>query len=136
MLLYCARYMGTHQAANIGHCLISGRSSQVKGRRLDTDSGPRTRSRAAKQAEQWDMVSLRLKLFVLTVDALLEAQAQVVVMLRVDKRHCGCTAQEASIHNAINCLNHGLASPAGSPPSLLMLLCHAGRKRRRQGRGQ
>ena len=54
------------------------RSSQVKGRRLDVDSGPRTRSRAAKQAEQWDAVSLRLKLFVLTVDALLEAQAQVI----------------------------------------------------------
>lgn len=50
---------------------------QVKGRRLDTNSGPRTRSRAAKQAEQWDVVSLRLKLLVLTVDALLEAQAQV-----------------------------------------------------------
>jgi hypothetical protein len=58
--------------------LVSSRFSQVKGRRLDTDSGPRTRSRAAKQAERWDAVSLRLKLFVLTVDALLEAQAQVI----------------------------------------------------------
>lgn len=50
---------------------------QVKGKRLDTDSGPRTRSRAAQQAERWDSVPLRLKLFVLTVDALAEAQAQV-----------------------------------------------------------
>ena len=58
--------------------LVSSHFSQVRGRRLDTDSGPRTRSRAAKQAEQWDAVSLRLKLFVLTVDALLEAQAQVI----------------------------------------------------------
>ena len=64
----------------------------MRGRRLDTDSGPRTRSRAAKQAEQWDAVSLRLKLFVLTVDALLEAQAQVIMLLGGYNVSAKCTA--------------------------------------------
>ncbi len=56
--------------------------AQVKGRRLDVEGGPRTRSRAKVQAEQWDSVPLRLKLFVLTVDALAEAQAQLVLSFR------------------------------------------------------
>lgn len=43
------------------------------------EGGPRTRSRAKVQAEQWDSVPLRLKLFLLTVDALAEAQAQLVL---------------------------------------------------------
>lgn len=49
---------------------------QVKGRRLDTSTVPRTRSQAAKQSEQWDTIPLRLKLFVITVDALQEVAAQ------------------------------------------------------------
>lgn len=49
---------------------------QVRGRRLDTSDIPRTRAQAAKQAEQWDLIPLRLKLFVVTVDALEEALAQ------------------------------------------------------------
>ena len=49
---------------------------QVRGRRLDTGDGPRTRSRAKTQAEQWESVSLPLKLMALSADALVEALAQ------------------------------------------------------------
>lgn len=51
-------------------------SLQVKGRRLDTEGGPRTRSRAKTQVEQWESIPLPLKLMVLLADALVEAQAQ------------------------------------------------------------
>lgn len=51
---------------------MHGRGGQVRGRRLDTGGAIRTRSRAAAQAEHWDRIPLRLKLFVLTVEALKE----------------------------------------------------------------
>lgn len=50
---------------------------------MDTSEIPRTRSQAAKQSEQWDSVPLRLKLFVVTVEALEEALAQVYPPLLV-----------------------------------------------------
>ncbi len=47
---------------------------QVKGKRLDTDEGIRTRARARRQAEQWQYVSAPTKIFCLLADTLLEAQ--------------------------------------------------------------
>lgn len=47
-------------------------SVQVKGRRLDVDSGIRTRARAAHQAEQWQWVPAPAKLLALLADALIE----------------------------------------------------------------
>lgn len=40
------------------------------------DGGPRTRSRAKTQVEQWESVPLPLKLMLLLADAMVEAQAQ------------------------------------------------------------
>lgn len=47
---------------------------QVKGKRLDTESGIRTRSRAAWQQEQWQWVPAPAKLFALLADTLIEAK--------------------------------------------------------------
>jgi hypothetical protein len=49
---------------------------QVKGRRLDTEGGPRTRTRAKLQAERWSSVPLPVKIFIALVDALIEARVQ------------------------------------------------------------
>jgi hypothetical protein len=49
---------------------------QVKGKRLDTDGGIRTRARAAARAEQWSAVPLRVRLIMLLTDAYIEATAQ------------------------------------------------------------
>lgn len=46
---------------------------QVKGKRLDVDTGIRTRSRAKSQAEQWDYVPASTKIFSLLADTLIEA---------------------------------------------------------------
>lgn len=50
--------------------------SQVKGRRLDTEGGIRTRARARTTAEQWSVVPLRIKLVQLLTDAFIEATTQ------------------------------------------------------------
>lgn len=47
---------------------------QVKGKRLDIDSGIRTRARAAKQQEQWQYIPASAKLFALLADILIEAK--------------------------------------------------------------
>ena len=47
---------------------------QVKGRRLDVEGAIRTRSRAAAQAEEWQVVSARVKIFSLLADMLIEAR--------------------------------------------------------------
>ena len=46
----------------------------MKGRRLDVEGAIRTRSRAATQAEQWQVVSARVKIFALLADMLIEAR--------------------------------------------------------------
>jgi hypothetical protein len=51
-------------------------SLQVRGRRLDTEGGVRTRARALSQAEQWSVVPLRVKLVVVLTDAYIEATTQ------------------------------------------------------------
>lgn len=48
----------------------------VKGKRIDDQSGIRTRSRAAKHAEQWSRVPLRVKIVMLLADAYIEARTQ------------------------------------------------------------
>ncbi len=73
------------------------------------EGGPRTRSRAKVQAEQWDSVPMRLKLFVLTVDALAEAQAQLVLSF------------------ALSCITTGASEKC--PP-------HANRRRARRDAGR
>ena len=50
------------------------RSAQVKGKRLDSDSGIRTRSRAATQHEQYEAVPAPVQIFVLLADMLIEAR--------------------------------------------------------------
>ena len=50
--------------------------AQVKGRRLDTEGGIRTRARARTAAEQWSAVPLRVKLVQLLTDAYIEASTQ------------------------------------------------------------
>ena len=52
------------------------RAAQVKGKRLDTEGGVRTRARARTQAEQWSSVPLRVKIVVLLTDAYVEATTQ------------------------------------------------------------
>ncbi|KAK9839772.1 hypothetical protein WJX81_000471 [Elliptochloris bilobata] len=47
---------------------------QVKGRRLDMDSGIKTRARARQQADQWHMVSAPARILALMADTLLEAR--------------------------------------------------------------
>lgn len=47
---------------------------QVKGRRLDVEGAIRTRSRAAAQAEQWQVVRAPVKIFTLLADMLIEAR--------------------------------------------------------------
>lgn len=47
---------------------------QVKGRRLDTNGGIRTRARAREQAEQWHMVPAPARILALMADTLLEAR--------------------------------------------------------------
>ncbi|KAI3434732.1 hypothetical protein D9Q98_002793 [Chlorella vulgaris] len=49
---------------------------QVKGKRLDTESGVRTRARARAQAEQWSSVPLRVRIVMLLTDAFIEATTQ------------------------------------------------------------
>ena len=49
-------------------------AAQVKGKRLDTDSGIRTRSRAATQREQYEAVPAPVQIFVLLADMLIEAR--------------------------------------------------------------
>lgn len=51
-------------------------STLVKGSRVDTGDGIRTRSRAAKTAETWKYIPLRTKLVILLLDAYIEAAAQ------------------------------------------------------------
>lgn len=47
---------------------------QVKGRRLDTDGGIRTRARAREEAEHWHMVPAPARILALMADTLLEAR--------------------------------------------------------------
>ena len=47
---------------------------QVKGRRLDTNGGIRTRARAREQAEQWHLVPAPARILALMADTLLEAR--------------------------------------------------------------
>ncbi|PRW57646.1 importin-9 isoform X1 [Chlorella sorokiniana] len=49
---------------------------QVKGMRLDTEGGIRTRAKARTTAEQWSVVPLRVKLVQLLTDAFIEATTQ------------------------------------------------------------
>ncbi|KAL4441799.1 hypothetical protein ABPG77_003715 [Micractinium sp. CCAP 211/92] len=49
---------------------------QVKGKRLDTEGGIRTRARARAHAEQWSAVPLRVKIVMLLTDAYIEATTQ------------------------------------------------------------
>lgn len=49
---------------------------QVKGKRVDTDTGVRTRARARSQAEQWSSAALPLKIAMLLTDAYIEATTQ------------------------------------------------------------
>ena len=49
-------------------------AAQVKGKRLDTESGIRTRSRAATQREQYEAVPAPVQIFVLLADMLIEAR--------------------------------------------------------------
>ena len=49
---------------------------QVKGKRMDVDSGIRTRSRAKQQAEQWSMEPAPAKILALLADYLQEQQSQ------------------------------------------------------------
>lgn len=58
------------------HRLSQVPSPQVKGKRLDTEGGIRTRARARAQAEQWSAVPLRVKIVVLLTDAYIEATTQ------------------------------------------------------------
>ncbi|KAL4434017.1 hypothetical protein ABPG75_000458 [Micractinium tetrahymenae] len=51
---------------------------QVKGKRLDTEGGIRTRARARTRAEQWSAVPLRIKIIMLLTDAFIEATTQGV----------------------------------------------------------
>ena len=46
----------------------------MKGRRLDTDSGIRTRAKAREQAEQWHMIPAPARILALMADTLLEAR--------------------------------------------------------------
>ncbi|KAK9806782.1 hypothetical protein WJX72_002643 [[Myrmecia] bisecta] len=55
-----------------GHPALS--QMQVKGQRLDIDSGIRTRARARQQAEQWQMVPAPVKIVSLLADMLLEGR--------------------------------------------------------------
>lgn len=48
----------------------------VKGKRVDTSTGIRTRARGATQAEQWSQVPLRVKLVMLLADSFIEASTQ------------------------------------------------------------
>ena len=47
---------------------------QVKGKRLDTETGIRTRSRAATQQERYEAVPAPVQIFVLLADMLIEAR--------------------------------------------------------------
>jgi len=49
-------------------------TTQVKGKRLDTDTGIRTRSRAAAQQEQFEAVPAPVQMFILLADMLIEAR--------------------------------------------------------------
>ena len=49
-------------------------AEQVKGKRLDLDTGIRTRSRAAAQREQFEAVPAPVQIFVLLADMLIEAR--------------------------------------------------------------
>lgn len=51
---------------------------QVKGKRMDVDSGIRTRSRAKHQAEQWSMEPAPAKILALLADYLQEQQSQAL----------------------------------------------------------
>ena len=48
----------------------------VKGKRIDSDIGIRTRSRAAQHAEQWNQVPLRVKIVMVLADAYIESKTQ------------------------------------------------------------
>jgi len=48
----------------------------VKGKRVDTSTGIRTRARGVTQAEQWSQVPLRVKLVMLLADSFIEASTQ------------------------------------------------------------
>ena len=50
------------------------RCIQVKGKRLDTETGIRTRSRAAMQQERYEAVLAPVQIFVLLADMLIEAR--------------------------------------------------------------
>lgn len=52
------------------------RHLQVKGKRLDTEGGIRTRTRARSQAEQWSSIALPLKIAILLTDAYIETTTQ------------------------------------------------------------
>ena len=69
-----------------GGCLFA---AQVKGKRLDIDSGIRTRSRAAAQREQYEAVPAPVQIFVLLADMLIEAREgvrlQVNLILQLSK---------------------------------------------------
>ena len=48
----------------------------VRGKRVDTGTGIRTRARGVTQAEQWSQVPLRVKLVMLLADSYIEASTQ------------------------------------------------------------
>jgi hypothetical protein len=47
---------------------------QVKGKRLDVETGIRTRSKAKQQEERWEYVPAPVKIFSLLADTLVEAK--------------------------------------------------------------
>ena len=53
-------------------------AEQVKGKRLDLNTGIRTRSRAAAQQEQFEAVPAPVQIFVLLADMLIEAREGVL----------------------------------------------------------
>ena len=78
---FLAHSMGMKLLRCVAEGLCSRRSgggcscaAQVKGKRLDTDSGIRTRSRAATQREQYEAVPAPVQIFVLLADMLIEAR--------------------------------------------------------------
>jgi hypothetical protein len=64
----CAQGRGLRNAPEEAPCI------QVRGKRLDTETGIRTRLRAATQQERYEAVPAPVQIFVLLADMLIEAR--------------------------------------------------------------
>jgi hypothetical protein len=88
--------MSLHVGENV--CL----GFQVKGKRLDTEGVIRTRSRAAAQAEEWQIVSAPTKIVMLLADMLIEAcEGQAPCSPWVDSIAVQCINDK--IHSVLHC---------------------------------